>query len=199
MPQTGAQQPRNAGVSGGEKDTQQAANQTEAAAAPARARQQEAQQFVDVSPNSPPEGVQLVDPRMENESVPSYEDEEQEFLFGQTDRPDEPANFGVTTQRAQPPKNVYRYLSSLAEAAEDPDAPEQVHALIRVLNDLLTDDEPGLNFDDSALLDPSQVEFRPSATLGTGPQRRGQMERPLSAEDGEPARENRVPPVGSDL
>jgi hypothetical protein len=135
MPQTGQ---RNPEVAGGEKQVQQAANETEVAAAPAK--EQAAQQFVDVTPNSPPEGVQLVDPRMEAEAAPSYEDEEQEFLFGATDRPNEPANFGVNTLKPQPPKNVYRYLSALAEAAEDPDAPEQVHALIRVLNDTLTEE-----------------------------------------------------------
>jgi hypothetical protein len=55
------------------------------------------------------------------------------------------------------------------------------------------------------VLDPSQVEFREppfQGTLGTGPGRRGQTERPLSNDEGgpdDPARENRIPPAGSDL
>ncbi len=98
------------------------------------------EEFPDPTAGMPPEGVELVDPRMEVETAPSYGDEEEEFLFGATSRPDEPANFGVTTLKPQPPKNVYRYLSALAEAAEDPDAPEQVHGLIRVLNDMLTEE-----------------------------------------------------------
>lgn len=135
MPQTEA--PRNPEVAGGEQQTQQAANVTEAAAAPAKAQAAEAQQFMDLTPGSAPEGVELQDPRALPDRVPSYRDEDQEFLFGATDRPDEPLSFGATSTRTQPPKNVYRYLSVLAQAAEDPDAPAQVHDFIRILQDTL--------------------------------------------------------------
>jgi hypothetical protein len=131
---------RNPEVAGGEAQVQQQANEMEAAAAPARAKQQEAQQFVDTRQGSPPEGVELQDPRQIPDQVPAYGDEDEEFLFGATDRPNESVNFGVTSQRAQPPKNVYRYLSVLAQAAEDPDAPEQLHAFIRVLQNMLSED-----------------------------------------------------------
>jgi hypothetical protein len=128
---------RNPEVAGGEQAVQQQANATEAAAAPAKAQAAEAPQFADTRKGSPPEGVDLQDPRQLPEQVPSYGNEDEEFLYGATDRPNEPVNFGVTTQKAQPPKNVYRYLSVLAQAAEDPDAPEQVHAFIRILQDML--------------------------------------------------------------
>jgi hypothetical protein len=162
MPQTEPQ--RNPEVTGGEAKVQQQANEMETAAAPARAKQQEAQQFVDTTPGSAPEGVELQDPRHLPDQIPTYADEDEEFLYGATDRPNEPVNFGVTSQRAQPPKNVYRYLSALAQAAEDPDAPEQLHAFIRVLQDMLTEDREGLggtmDFANSMVLDPSQVEIR---------------------------------------
>jgi hypothetical protein len=137
MPQT---EPGGAGKTKSKKETQQAANTLEAEAKPAVAKEQEAQEFLDLTPGSPPEGVELQDPRMAPESVPGYADEDEEFLYGMTDRPDEPLNFGVNTLKAQPPKHVYRYLSALAEAAEDPNAPPQVHAFIRVLNDMLSED-----------------------------------------------------------
>jgi hypothetical protein len=127
MPET---EQRNPEVAGGEKKSQQAANQAEAAAGPAKAKQQEAQEFMDLTPGSPPEGVELVEPRDVADAAP------EEFLFGMTSRPNEPVNFGVTAQQAPPPKNVYKYLTKLAEAAEDPDAPEQLHAFIRLLQDM---------------------------------------------------------------
>jgi hypothetical protein len=133
MPET---EQRNPEVAGGQKKTQQAANKTEAAAGPAKAKQQEAQEFVDTTQGSPPEGVELVDPRAVADTAPSYGDEIEEFLFGMTSRPNEPVNFGVTAQQAPPPKNVYKYLTKLAEAAEDPNAPEQLHAFIRLLQDM---------------------------------------------------------------
>lgn len=136
MPQTEAA-PRNPEVAGGEKQSQQAANKTEVAAVPAKAQQAEAQEFADMTPGSAPEGTELVDPRTLPDQAPSYEDEDQEFLFGVTDRPNEPVNLGVTAQTPQPPKNAYKYLTILAEAAEDPDAPEQLHAFIRLLQDML--------------------------------------------------------------
>lgn len=133
MPQT---EVRNPEVAGGEKDVQQQANELETAAGPAKEQQE--QEFADLTPNSPPEGVELVDPRMEPDPVPSYGGEDQEFLFGMTDRPGEPVSTGATSGRPQPPKNVYRYLSILAKAAEDPDAPEELHAFIRILQETLS-------------------------------------------------------------
>lgn len=133
MPET---EQRNPEVAGGEKKSQKAANKTEAAAGPAKTKQAEAQEFVDTTQGSPPEGVELIEPRDVADLAPSYGDETEEFLFGMTSRPNEPVNFGVNAQQAPPPKNVYKYLTKLAEAAEDPDAPEQLHAFIRLLQDM---------------------------------------------------------------
>lgn len=137
MPQTEITIERNPQMAGGERRTQQAANQTESAAGPAKAQQAEAQQFSDLTPGSPPEGVELQDPRQLPEQVPSYGDEDQEFLFGATSRPNDPVNSGATSQKPVPPQNAYKYLQKLSEAAEDPDAPEQLHAFIRLLQNML--------------------------------------------------------------
>lgn len=131
MPQTEGGESRNPEVAGGEKDTQQQANKLETAAGPAKE-----QAFADLTPGSSPEGVEFDDTPPAN-PLPSYGNEDEEFLFGMTDRPDEAVPFGLS-QTPQPPKNVYRYLSVLAQAAEDPNAPAELHAFIRILQESLS-------------------------------------------------------------
>ena len=122
MPQT-----RNPEVAGGEKDTQQQSNEMEVAAAPAKEQQEQQQELGEVQFDDSP----IVNP------APSYADEDEEFLFGQTDLPDEPVSTS-SSLRPVPSKNVYRYLSVLAKAAEDPDAPAELHAFIRILQESLS-------------------------------------------------------------
>ena len=80
---------------------------------------------------SPPDGVQLQLP--ETGPVGGYVDDEEEFLYGPTERPDESPTAGVTPRIAPPPESVRRWLPQLLAAAQQPDAPPELHAFIRLL------------------------------------------------------------------
>lgn len=84
----------------------------------------------------PPLGVEFDDEEM-RDVIPSYGNEEEEFLYGPTDYPDTPANFGVTSQTPPAPKQMMQYLGTLADAAADPGAPDEVHMLLRVLTEMI--------------------------------------------------------------
>lgn len=153
---------RNPEVAGGEQGSQQAANQLEAAAAPARVAQTpsktvvtpesgeritiehapgaagevNAQAAPQLTDQDPPFGVELDDSEQQD-LLPAYGNEDEEFLFGATDYPDTPANFGVTSTQPPAPRNTMQYLGTLADAASDPNAPDEIHMLLRVLTDLI--------------------------------------------------------------
>lgn len=128
---------RNPQVAGGEAEVQQQANQLEAAAQPARAQQKQAQPAPpQLTDQDPPFGVELDDSEQQD-LLPAYGNEDEEFLFGATDYPDTPANFGVTSTQPPAPRNTMQYLGTLADAASDPNAPDEIHMLLRVLTDLI--------------------------------------------------------------
>ena len=153
---------RNPEVAGGEQGSQQAANQLEAAAAPAQVAQTpsktvvtpesgeritiehapgaagevNAQAAPQLTDQDPPFGVEF-DNEEQRDLIPSYGDEEQEFLYGPSDFPDTPANFGVTSTQPPAPKQMMQYLGTLADAAADPGAPDEVHMLLRVLTEMI--------------------------------------------------------------
>jgi hypothetical protein len=87
---------------------------TEAAAAPA------------VPDEGPPEGVQFETRRP---NLGNLNDEES-LLFGPTERPDEPLTFGAG-RKAPPPDDLMDWLPYLVAAARDPNAPSEVHELLR--------------------------------------------------------------------
>lgn len=179
MPQTEGGGSRNPEVAGGEQATQQQANELKTAAGPAK--EQSEQQFADLTPNSPPEGVEFDDPRRAVDPMPSYEDEDQEFLFGMTDLPDESPAMGGS-RRPVPPKSAYKYLSALVKAAEDPDAPPELHAFIRILAEALstgdseyTDDGPLTEDDVFAVADSEYAQIGRRAPSRTEGLKQGQM------------------------
>jgi len=79
----------------------------------------------------PPEGVALQGPQIGMRG--SYGDEEEEFLYGPTLRPDEPVTAGATSRLAPPPPGVQSWLPKLLAAARQPDAPPELHAFLRLL------------------------------------------------------------------
>lgn len=62
-----------------------------------------------------------------------FDNEDDELLFGPTDRPDEPMSQAGRRGMARRPKNMERYLPVLTNAAASPDAPQELHDLLRVL------------------------------------------------------------------
>lgn len=132
MPQT-----QNPEVGGGKQDVQKAANELEVAAA--AARQPRSEPVRAAKPDAEPVGVEFDDEVGQRETIPQYANEDEEFLFGMTDRPDEPVFNGAMPRRPQPPKDVMRYLGALADAAADPNAPQELYAFMRILQETLSE------------------------------------------------------------
>ena len=104
---------------------------------PARAQQKQAQPAPpQLTDQDPPFGGELDDSEQQD-VLPAYGNEDEEFLFGATDFPDTPANFGVTSTQPPVPRQTIQYLGALADAASDPNAPDEVHMLLRILTDMI--------------------------------------------------------------
>jgi len=74
-------------------------------------------------------------PEGARQTVAPLQGEDEELLFGPTMRPDVPANRGINTSgKVPPPEVMRRYLGAMVEAAKDPNAPEELHAFLRLLN-----------------------------------------------------------------
>jgi hypothetical protein len=91
-----------------------------------------------------PQGVQLLGP--EDRPAPAARfkpvSEDEQFLFGPTQRPDESVFTGAPRGGAKnpPPPTLGRWLPTLLKAAERPDAPPELHAFIRRIRDALEED-----------------------------------------------------------
>jgi hypothetical protein len=84
----------------------------------------------------PPEGVTLLPgPPPHQPYKPTNEDEE--FLFAPTDRPNEHVFQGARGGYPAPPPDLGRWLPKLQAAAEGPDAPPELHYLIRRIREAL--------------------------------------------------------------
>lgn len=88
----------------------------------------------DVPPAEAPEGVQLA-PEAERTAgmEGSYGDDFEEFMYGPTDRPEEPVTTGATARKAPPPGDMATWLPRLLEAARDPNAPLELQNFLRLL------------------------------------------------------------------
>jgi hypothetical protein len=62
-----------------------------------------------------------------------YGSEDEAFLFGPTERPDEPVTAGATARFAPAPDTLKAIMPGLLAAAALPDAPPELHAFIRLL------------------------------------------------------------------
>lgn len=61
-----------------------------------------------------------------------YDDENEEILFGPTTRPNEP--MGINIPRAvKRPKDLGIFLPTLTAIADSPDAPQELHDFLRML------------------------------------------------------------------
>lgn len=163
MPQTGNRGSRFREVAGGERRSQEAANETRRAGAvdmdfndevpldPSQVEFRRPEPSKDLGPwwntrnqqftPGDPElqDVEFADEQGEGDVIPSYANEDEEFLFGMTDRPNEPMLDGVTGGRPVPPKDVHTYLGALAEASADPNAPPELFTFMRILQELLSE------------------------------------------------------------
>lgn len=159
MPQTAGGGSRQPEVQGGERDSQQAANDLRAAnqeqfdvmesqyaqigrRAPSRTEGIKQGQGVagpqDASVSAASLGVEFDDTIGSDDIIPQYANEDEEFLFGMTDRPDEPGWAGASA-RPQPPRDIHRYLGALVDASGDPNAPQELFQFMRVLQELLSE------------------------------------------------------------
>lgn len=90
----------------------------------------------DAPPGPAPEGVVLEQGPPAAGTQVRFADDDEEFLFGPTTRPDEPVTAGATVRRAPPPSGIDAWLPVLLEAAAKPGAPPELHAFIRRLRSL---------------------------------------------------------------
>jgi hypothetical protein len=72
-------------------------------------------------------------PRPKPGAVTKFADDDEEFLFGPTTRPDEPVTSGAVARFAPAPKTLGSVVDKLLLAAAQPDAPPELHAFIRLL------------------------------------------------------------------
>lgn len=84
------------------------------------------------SPFDPPQGVQFDDGRQQP-ALPKL-NEDDELLFGPSDRPEQSVTTPHSVGTASIPQEVYTGLPALLEAAQDPDAPPAIRALVRMLD-----------------------------------------------------------------
>jgi hypothetical protein len=80
-----------------------------------------------------PLGVDLTGPKQDPNKAAQYGNEDEEFLFGKTNRPNETMQTGVMARKAPASEMIYRYLPELLAAAAEPDAPAELHAFLRLL------------------------------------------------------------------
>lgn len=79
-----------------------------------------------------PHEIEYADPEDATPTVPPGETDQ--MLFGPTDRPQEPITTGHASVGPQPaPRDVAAWLPTLREAAEDPDAPESLKNMYRLV------------------------------------------------------------------
>jgi len=63
-----------------------------------------------------------------------YDDEEEELLFGLTDRPDDLMSVAAAGAKYAPrPGNLERFLPIISQAAMEADAPDEVRRFARIL------------------------------------------------------------------
>jgi len=122
LPQ-GAAQEMQAGADEAERlQAQTNAEQAAVAAPPEMPRGEDA---------SAPDGVQLERgaPQRRRES---FADDDEAFLYGPTVRPDEPIFSGTRLgHKAPPPAEIMNWVPYLLEAANQPDAPQELRDLLR--------------------------------------------------------------------
>ena len=102
------------------KQQQEGANALEAAASPEQGTLE----------------VPALQQRQTPQAVPfsGFEDEDDELLYGPTDRPNDlMRNTGRTAGTAPIPQGLIQRIPALLEAAKQPDAPPELHAFIRIL------------------------------------------------------------------
>jgi len=63
----------------------------------------------------------------------SYENEDEELLFGPTTRPEESMAAAAKRPVTRRPGNLSRFIPILTQAAESPDSPQELHDFLRVL------------------------------------------------------------------
>lgn len=80
---------------------------------------------------TPPQGVEWHDGS--DPGMGTYKDEEEQFLLGGSDRPNESINAYRPGKQTPPPKEVEDIMPHLLEAAADPESPEAVRRLVRLL------------------------------------------------------------------
>lgn len=80
---------------------------------------------------TPPEGVEWHDGS--DPGMGKYTNEEDQFLFGGSTRPNESLTAFRPGKSPPPPKEVEDIMPHLVEAAGDPEAPESVRRLVRLL------------------------------------------------------------------
>lgn len=73
-----------------------------------------------------------MNPEELGEGPMKYENEDEEFLFGPTMRPDDNMK-NAGKRKAKRPANLSRYTPMLTHMAESPDAPQELHDLLRIL------------------------------------------------------------------
>lgn len=83
----------------------------------------------------PPEGVTLRKPQGSGGTKGSYGSEDEAFLYGPTQRPEEPVSSGSTSAEAPPPAEAFPGLLSLLKAAEAPGAPVELQQFVRLLQE----------------------------------------------------------------
>lgn len=98
-------------------------------AVPAAPEEPQAQPQEDLSP---PQGVEWHDGT--GDEPGKYTNEEDQFLFGGSDRPNESVAAYRPGKSPPPPREVEDIMPHLVEAAADPEAPESIRRLVRLLD-----------------------------------------------------------------
>lgn len=81
---------------------------------------------------TPPQGVQWHDGS--GDEMGKYTNEEDQFLFGGSDRPEESVAAYRPGKSPPPPREVEDIMPHLVEAAADPESPESLRRLVRLLD-----------------------------------------------------------------
>jgi len=85
-----------------------------------------------------PEGVELApDSERTRGMEGSYGDEFEQFMYGPTERPDEPVTTGATGRSAPPPQDIATWLPQLIEASRQPGAPRELLDFLKLVRHLV--------------------------------------------------------------
>jgi hypothetical protein len=67
----------------------------------------------------------------------SYGDDYERFMYGPTDRPDEPVTTGAVARNAPPPEDLPAYIENLIELSRQPGAPKELAEKLKLVRHLL--------------------------------------------------------------